>query len=342
MAVMPGAIFKPVARFNTPMAAYNRFNLHIAVSEADSLFSYFNQAGKPCSHFYVRYDGTIEQYVDTRFRAGSDYQGNDATISVETQGGYPSGGGQWTAAQVASLARIYRWLRATHGIENRIATDSRVGASSKGLSYHRFGIDPWRVSGGMYYSTKPGKVCPTDARIVQVPTVFAQSQDTTTPTAPAGFPLEDTMKLMHSGSRGYAIVGSGVFVGVGTMEEVYALQKVFGESTPVSDAQFDIVRRVAVSGTNAQANPAVGEAVWSAGIPKAEGGGFSAGPASARDFLRTVTLAAVAVKGTPVTVDTKAVAEAIAAALPSTLSDADVAKVVEAIKAIKFETHATA
>jgi type II secretory pathway component PulK len=50
----------------------------------------------------------------------------------------------------------------------------------------------------------------------------------------------------------------------------------------------------------------------------------------------------VAVKGTPVTVDTKAVAEAIAAALPSTLSDADVAKVVEAIKAIKFETHATA
>lgn len=178
MARMPGTLFLEVPRFRTPMNEYNRVNLHIAVSEAASLHPYFRQSGKPCSHFYVRYDGTIEQYVDTAFRAASDYQGNDATISVETQGG---AGGQWTAEQVASLAAIYLWAMRTHGIHQKFATSSRIGHESKGLSYHRFGVDPWRVPNGMRYSTSRGKTCPTDQRIAQVPLVFALATGGTTP-----------------------------------------------------------------------------------------------------------------------------------------------------------------
>lgn len=169
MAIMPGVIFKEVKRFRTPMLEYNRVNLHIAVSEAASLFGYFNGAGRPCSHFYVRRDGTIEQYVDTRYRAAADYQGNDATISVETQGGAE---GNWTPQQVAANAAIFLWAMRTHGIRQKIVSDSRIGESSRGLSYHRFGVDPWRVSGGMRYSTARGKICPTDARIAQVPEIF--------------------------------------------------------------------------------------------------------------------------------------------------------------------------
>ena len=189
MALMPGALYKPIARHNTGalMAAYNRVNVHVAVSEASSLFATFSLAVN-CSHFYVRKDGVIEQYMDTRFRSKADKDGNDATISIETQGGvFNAQGEPWTAAQVAAIARIFAWSVATHGIKEQLATSSALGEASKGLSWHRLGVDgnfPALPSilagrkqrgGGMYYSTSTGKICPGDAKIQQIPSILGQA-----------------------------------------------------------------------------------------------------------------------------------------------------------------------
>lgn len=203
MARYPGAIWKPItAKTRSRLTVYNRMNLHVAVSEGDSLFSFFNQPGIADSHFYVRRDGTVEQYVDTAYRAYADLEGNDATISVETQG---MGTGGWTPAQRESLARLYAWAVKTHGIAKKLATNSKVGTSSHGLSWHRLGCDGnfpalpsilagrLQRGGGMHYSRSYGKICPGDDRIKQIPSIFARALEilggspTTTTTTTGGF-----------------------------------------------------------------------------------------------------------------------------------------------------------
>lgn len=179
MARYPKAIWKPVtAKKRLRLTSAERFNLHVAVSETSSLHSFFNRNGNPDSHFYVRKDGTVEQYVDTSQRAYCDVEGNSTTISVETQGGLKNAQGEpWTDEQMIALAELWAWVRKTHGVKNKIAVDSRPSKnSSRGLSYHRLGIDPWRVSGGLRYSNSRGKICPGDAKIEQVPEIHSLSQ----------------------------------------------------------------------------------------------------------------------------------------------------------------------
>lgn len=201
MARFPGAIWKPITagKGRKKLTVYNRMNLHVAASEASSLHGYFNQSGIPDSHFYVRRDGTVEQYVDTSMRAFADLEGNDATISVETQG---MGGGGWTPQQRESLAQLYAWAVRTHGLARKLATSSKMGAASQGLSWHRLGIDGnfpslpniragrGQRGGGMHYSTSGGKVCPGDDRIPQIPGIFDRAVailggSTSKPTTPA-------------------------------------------------------------------------------------------------------------------------------------------------------------
>lgn len=179
MALYPAAIQRPITRFRTPMVPA-RINLHTAVTSAQSLYGFFNKPGQVCSHFYVREDGTVEQYVDTKYRAAADLQGNPDTISIETWDGYPHGWKngsdvpEWTPAQVAALVKLTQWILATHGtIPAQLAADSKRGKTSHGISYHRLGVDPWRVSGGLKYSNARGKVCPGERRIRQIPGILA-------------------------------------------------------------------------------------------------------------------------------------------------------------------------
>lgn len=210
MARYPGAVWQPITAHpryaKTPLTEYNRVNLHTAVSNAQSLFGAFNKSSGPAfSHFYVAADGTVYQYQDTAYRAAADGDGNDATISVETWDGYTgkawdadangepdwvngSDVPQWTARQVESLAQLFAWSVETHGIRVKIAESSQYGEPSKGLSWHRLGIDGnfpalpdvragrQQRGGGMHYSSSFGKVCPGDERIWQVDDVFARAQ----------------------------------------------------------------------------------------------------------------------------------------------------------------------
>lgn len=209
MAIYKDAIYKPltVSKGRQRMFAYNRMNLHVAVSEASSLYGAFNRKGQPDSHFYVRrgtpeqiakrLPATIEQYVDTIYRANADLEGNDATISVETQGGTVRPNEEpWDISQLLALANLFAWSVQTHGIAEKIATSSQLGYPSKGLSWHRLGVDgnfPQlpnigagrnQRGGGMRYSKSRGKLCPGLAKIQQIPSIFATATTVVEVSAP--------------------------------------------------------------------------------------------------------------------------------------------------------------
>lgn len=195
MAWYPDAVRKPLtvpnrARNKVKMARPVRINFHTAVSNSNSLFGFFNSTGAAgvFSHFYVRKDGTVEQYQDTAFTAACDLDGNPDTISIETWDGYRTGYPgywkndsdvpPWNSAQVEALTKLARWIVRTHpSIPAKLATSNRRGTPSHGFSWHRLGVvgAPGfisRTNGGLTYSLARGKVCPGVRRINQIPAIL--------------------------------------------------------------------------------------------------------------------------------------------------------------------------
>lgn len=222
MAIYPGAIVRllTVDKGRKKLTEYNRVNFHVAVSESSSLYNMFNQKGAADSHFYVRRDGTVEQYVDTAWRANADYEGNDATISIETQGGVNNADTEpWTSQQTETLAQIFAWAVKTHGIPVQQASSSKYDNTSRGMSWHRLGIDGnfpslpdiragrQQRGGGMHWSTAFGKLCPGGGKIQQVPSIFARARviiDGGGPTPTPPDPKPDDGKLTVDGFWGPA------------------------------------------------------------------------------------------------------------------------------------------
>lgn len=168
---MPGAVWKPIRRNYTARKRSHTdcVILHIAVTEASSLQGWFNNPrAYASSHFYVRRDGTIEQYIDADYISWANGDANPRAVTVETQG---MGSGKWTSAQVKSLAHIAVWANDRYGVPMVMMPNSRP--SSKGVGYHRQGVDPWRVSGGEVWSKSYGKICPGYDRVKQVDDVVA-------------------------------------------------------------------------------------------------------------------------------------------------------------------------
>jgi len=163
MAIMPGAVVKIVQKHKKPLKP-TQFVLHTAVSNADSLYGYFNGPNTDvCSHFYIRKDGTIEQYVDTAHQAPANRNANASAVSVETWDGGNPGLVPWNAAQVIALVKIGLWLYATHGIPMRPCTSP----TSAGWGYHSM----WGAPSA--WTPAVGKTCPGPLRITQVNTVIA-------------------------------------------------------------------------------------------------------------------------------------------------------------------------
>ena len=174
MAWMPGALKKEVPKFRTRMSNPRAVCLHVAVSEAASLYGFFSGA-KVCSHFYVRKDGTIEQYVSTAYQAPANGAGNSSLISVETQGGVRNANSEpWTPAQREALAKISAWASKTHRIPLIAMPNSK--RTSVGIGYHRLGVDPYRVSGGEKWSSAYGKICPGAGKIAQIPSIVTRAR----------------------------------------------------------------------------------------------------------------------------------------------------------------------
>lgn len=117
MAVYPLAVRKliPVpADGRDPRITPRVVILHVAVSEQPSLHDYFDgPSGGVESHFYVRRDGTVEQYRSTDVQADANTDANGFAISIETQG---LEHGEWTPEQIRCLKELILWCHNTHGI----------------------------------------------------------------------------------------------------------------------------------------------------------------------------------------------------------------------------------
>lgn len=160
MALYPKAIKKLIPPGpNDPRIQPVGMIFHVAVSMADSLHDYFDgPSGGIESHFYVRLDGTVEQYRDTLWEADAQSKGNSfwrdgarkGYISVETEG---MGRGQWTPAQMKSLTDLGRWAQKTHKFKKQKCT----AWNSDGYGYHAM-FGPWNPN---------NHSCPGPDRIVQ-------------------------------------------------------------------------------------------------------------------------------------------------------------------------------
>jgi hypothetical protein len=208
MARMPGATWRPLGpnpSIEGTMARYDILCYHTMVGSLWGTDAYFHRDGYGGteSHFGTGYDGEILQWQDSRYRADANLDGGDRVLSVETADmgrGFPAWSGEnvpaWTAAQVEANARIAVWAHKVHGIPLVIIPNTLQ--SSRGLGWHRQGIDPWRCAVCERWSSSSGKICPGNRRVAQMPLVLARAKQivagitpTPTPTPPPLPPPEE-------------------------------------------------------------------------------------------------------------------------------------------------------
>lgn len=180
MSRMPGTVWAGEQSPRNPMDRYDIVCIHTIVGFAPA----------HAAHFSTKADGTIIQSRDTQWQSAANLNGNHRVIAIENEDHGPAFGGtpqlpRWvplTDKQVQACAEILAWAHKVHGIPLQLCPDSRPG--SRGLGYHRQGIDgnfggfdfPGRVPGGEVWTSSPGKVCPTDIRIAQLPDILARAR----------------------------------------------------------------------------------------------------------------------------------------------------------------------
>lgn len=181
-----GTLWRPLGKQTQPrMSAHDIVCLHTMVGYLSSTEDMFKQRGYGGteSHFGVggiwgsdrakNLDGVVYQWQDLDFTADANFEGNKRVISIETADNAPKLPKDilpWTPAQCAAIIKLVATLCKKYDIPAVLVKDSKPGR--RGIAYHRQGIDPWRVSGGEAWSTKPGKECPTDKRIAQINSVI--------------------------------------------------------------------------------------------------------------------------------------------------------------------------
>lgn len=160
---------------------------HVRDGVGPSLYPYFSgPSGGIESTWYIRYDGTVEQYRDSLYEADANGKGNSWVVggkryglhSVETEGREK---GKWTAEQIQSLKDLTVWDAKYHGWPLQLCPDW----NGPGVGYHvMFGAPgPW---------TNVAKTCPGPDRVKQFQQIFVpwlRGQGVT----PAPAPVEDDM-----------------------------------------------------------------------------------------------------------------------------------------------------
>lgn len=189
MGWYPGAVKKPISiNYTKRVTTKTCVILHTSASLSSSLHGWFsNQSAKASSHFYIRMDGVVEQYLDTKHISWANASANSRSVTIETEG---LGNEKWTPAQLESIKKVLKWSCAEHNIPVRQMNSS--AASEKGIGWHRLGIDGNFPSSGILrgrnqrgtgevWSSSRGKVCPGSLRIEQIPALIASMGATTPP-----------------------------------------------------------------------------------------------------------------------------------------------------------------
>lgn len=150
--------------------------LHVDGGNAESLYSFFNTPGRNASsHFYVKANGFVEQYIDTDFIAYTSGDANNSTIGIETQG---KGVGSWTTKQRKAIVELLAWLSTEHSVPVVPMHNSKT--NSVGIATHRVGVNGnfpltgvqrgrLQRGGGELWSSSRGKICPGYDRQKQWP-----------------------------------------------------------------------------------------------------------------------------------------------------------------------------
>jgi peptidoglycan hydrolase-like protein with peptidoglycan-binding domain len=195
VARCPFALWKPLPENRTePLITPTQVILHSAVSSADSLHGYFARADVDVeSHFYVRNDGTVEQYLDTNRQADANYKANARAISIETEDDGRPDLQPWTGEQQDALVRLIRWAAETHAVPIRQCPQW----DQPGVGWHSM----WGAPGA--WTPVRGKTCPGRARIPQVRDLIKRAAER--PPAPSDeWELDvSRMPTLRRGSKAY-------------------------------------------------------------------------------------------------------------------------------------------
>lgn len=183
-----------------PMTAHDVICLHTMVGYLVStdrmwrpdgyagLESHFGIGGKWGPDFGQGFDGRVFQWQDLRYQADANLYGNPYVISIETADNAVEPIEPWTVKQLDAIVRLCDWLCSPgahqscpsawvchhSGIPRRLIPHTIRGV--RGIGYHRQGImgnyPDHLVPGGVVWSNKIGKTCPTDARIAQIKSII--------------------------------------------------------------------------------------------------------------------------------------------------------------------------
>ena len=172
MSVYPEAVWRPLPENETqPAIEPDQVVLHTAVDHPGptNLRGFFDQDGVTVeSHFWVRFSGKVEQFIDTNIRADANYRGNSRAISIETEDDGNPEGRPWTREQVAAIVDILLWCHREHDIPLEVMPVW----NEPGIGWHSmWGFsDRWNLVSPLVNPWTPslGKTCPGRTRIHQI------------------------------------------------------------------------------------------------------------------------------------------------------------------------------
>ncbi len=158
MAICPFAVWRPLPENKTQVRITPRaFILHSASVNSSNIWSYFARDDvKEESHFFVKWNGVIEQFMDTEVKADANRYANPFGISVETEDDGDPNRQPWSPEQSDSLVRLFDWSVETHKIIRQLIPKW----DGTGVGYHTM----W---GAPSMWTPVNKTCPGTIRIRQ-------------------------------------------------------------------------------------------------------------------------------------------------------------------------------
>lgn len=140
----------------------------------------WNAGAKACNTYTDQF-GNMQQYCSAFASVNGTKNGNyrNRTHEAWNPEGLHGTSNQYNSSLYTreQCERFSDWLAWDH-IENgaRLQDMRNSRPSSHGVGVHRYGIDPWRVSGGELWTAHAGKVCPGTARITQLAGIISRAQ----------------------------------------------------------------------------------------------------------------------------------------------------------------------
>lgn len=224
MGLYPDAVNKLLPENEVqPSIVPTQVILHSAVDAPgpSTLFPYFARLDVNLeSHFFIRLDGRVEQYMNTTVRADANYHANlrpDGTgaISVETEDEGNPDERPWTSAQVGAIKSLLEWIWEVHPTVKRQVCGSEV---DPGVGFHTMWGAPSE------WTPVPGKTCPGGIRKAQFWTTFAPWIES--PATSAG-ECEDDMFTFGYTKKPVFFVAGGVKNGMHSSAELAAVRRAY-------------------------------------------------------------------------------------------------------------------